>query len=81
MQFPVLLRLDDYLLTDVHAKMRALASELKVPYLDLLETFVGLDDLKLRVSRANEHPNALAHIMVAERITRFLRETVLPTRR
>jgi len=51
-----------------------------VPYLDLLEVFAGRDAESLRVSPANEHPNAPAHRLAAERIARFLREEVLPLR-
>ncbi len=76
--FPWMVRLDDYDLPDVHDTMGAFASELDVPYLDLLETFVGMNAEELRVSLANEHPNALGHRLAAERIARFLRDEVLP---
>jgi len=78
--FPWLVRLDDYALTDVHATMREFALQLGVPYLDLLEVFAGRDAETLRVSLANEHPNALGHRLAAERIARFLRDGVLPLR-
>lgn len=78
--FPWLVRLDDNLLPDVHNAMREFASQLDVPYLDLLEVFTGRDAETLRVSPANEHPNALGHRLAAERIARFLREEVLPLR-
>jgi len=76
--FPWLVRLDDYALTDVHTTMREFALQLGVPYLDLLEVFAGRDAETLRVSLANEHPNALGHRLAAERITRFVRDEVLP---
>jgi hypothetical protein len=60
--------------------MREFASQLDVPYLDLLEVFAGRDAETLRVSPANEHPNALCHRLAAERIARFLRDEVLPLR-
>ncbi len=78
--FPWLVRLDDYALTDVHATMRQFAMQLGVLYLDLLDAFAGRDPETLRVSLANEHPNALGHRLAAERIARFLREEVLPLR-
>lgn len=76
--FPWLVRLDDYMLTDVHGKMREFASQLGVSYLDLFEVFAGRDGAALRISPANEHPNAEGHRLAAERIARFLREDVLP---
>ncbi len=79
--FPVLIRLGDYPLMDVHRSMRAFAHELEAPYLDLLEVFAQRDADSLRVSLANEHPNASGHRLAAERITRFLDEEVLPKRR
>lgn len=76
--FPWMVRLDDYDLPDVHETMGAFASELGVPYLDLLGVFAGMNAEKLRVSLANEHPNALGHRLAAERIVRFLRDEVTP---
>jgi len=78
--FPWLVRLDGYDLGDIHDTMREFASQLDVPYLDLLEVFAGRDAETLRVSPANEHPNALCHRLAAERIARFLRDEVLPLR-
>ena len=77
--FPWLVRLDDYMLTDVHVTMREFAIELGVPYLDLLEVFLGQGAGTLRVSAANEHPNKAGHRVAADRLARFLREQVLPT--
>lgn len=76
--FPWLARLDDYLLYDVHARMREFTAELDVPYLDLLSVFEGRDALSLRVSVANEHPNPLAHRLAAQAIAQFVRKDVLP---
>ncbi len=71
--FPWLFSLDDYPLEDVHARMRRLAGELGVPFLDLLETFRGLDARALRISVTDEHPNPEAHTLAAEAIAGFLR--------
>lgn len=76
--FPWLHNLDRYELTDVHANMRALASELGVPYLDLLDTFSGMDATLLRTSPSDDHPNETGHLIAAERIAQFLREKILP---
>lgn len=78
--FPWLFRLDDYLLSDVHDRMRRFAADMGVPYLDLLEAFAGRDAESLRVSLANEHPNREGHRIAAERLTRFLLEEMLPRR-
>ncbi len=74
--FPWLVRLDDYLLRDLHDKMRTFATELDVPYLDLFEAFAGHDAMSVRVSEANEHANAEGHRLAADRLVRFLREEV-----
>ena len=76
--FPWLFRLDDYLLTDVHDRMRRFAADMGVPYLDLLEVFAGRDAESLRVSLANEHPNREGHRIAAERLSEFLLEEMLP---
>lgn len=76
--FPWLVRLDDYLLTDVHRTMREFAAKLDVPYLDLLEVFAGRRAESLRVSLANEHPNVAGHRLAANRIARFLCEELSP---
>jgi len=78
--FPWFVRLNDYLLPDVHARMASIAKEWGVPYLDLLDVFAGRDAETLRVSLANEHPNAAGHRLAAEHIAAFLREDVLPRR-
>jgi hypothetical protein len=77
--FPWLYRLDDYPLGRVHERMREFASELDVPFLDLLDTFGGRDAFVLRVDSGDAHPNPKGHRIAAERITRFLREDVFPT--
>lgn len=70
--FPWLYRLDDYPLDAVHAHLRAFARQHDIDLLDLLDVFRGHGDTALRVSLANEHPNARAHRMAAEAIAAFL---------
>lgn len=70
--FPWLYSLDDYPLTDVHNRVRQLAEEFDVPFLDLFDTFEGLDAAELRVSVIDEHPNPQAHTLAARAIARFL---------
>lgn len=76
--FPWLFQLDDYLLTDVHRDMGLFATELGVPYLDLLKVFAGRDADSLRIGPANEHPNAEGHRLAAQKIAWFIRQDILP---
>jgi hypothetical protein len=77
--FPWIYRLHDYPLHDWHVRMKAFAERLGVPYVDLLDAFLGLDDAAFRISAVNEHPNPAGHRLAAERLNRFLREVVIPT--
>lgn len=74
---PWLFRLSDYPLEAEHERMARLAARMGVEFLDLLELFRGRDARALRISDVNEHPNAAAHAMTAERLTRFLLDEVL----
>jgi lysophospholipase L1-like esterase len=76
--FPWLFQLEQYPLTDVHARIRDLAAELGVPFLDLLATFEGREWESVCISPVNEHPNPEGHRIAAQAIARFLREKVLP---
>ena len=78
--FPWLVRLDHYLLTHEHDEMGRFAEELDVPYLDLLDVMSRYEARAVRVSVANEHPNALGHRIAADRLARFIEEDVLPAR-
>ncbi len=75
--FPWLASLDDYPLTDVHDRVRHLASDIGVPFLDLLDTFRGRDASRMRISIIDEHPSVEAHRLTATAITRFLQNDVL----
>lgn len=77
-QFPWIARLDDYLLDDVHGRSRRMATDMGVPYCDLLPSFAGRDALALRITPANEHPNAAGHRIAAIGVAEFLRREVLP---
>ncbi len=78
--FPWLVRLDAYLLTHEHEEMRLVAEELDIPYVDLLDVMSAYDAHAVRISLANEHPNALGHRIAAGRLARFIEEDVLPLR-
>jgi len=75
--FPWLASLDDYPLSDLHERVRRLANEMGVPFLDLLDTFRGRDASQMRISIIDEHPSPKAHRLAATAMTRFLRSTVL----
>jgi len=74
---PWLFRLDDYPLVEEHRLMREFATQLGVPYLDLMEVYAGRDAESLRSGEGSELPNAAAHAMLANRIARFLTDDVL----
>jgi lysophospholipase L1-like esterase len=76
--FPWLFQLEQYPLTDVHARIRDLAAELGAPFLDLLATFEGREWKSVCVSPVNEHPSPEGHRIAAEAMAQFLREKVLP---
>jgi len=76
--FPWISGLDHYPLTDLHQKILRLASELGVPFVDLLEVFTGLSDASLRISSVDEHPNPEGHRLAARRIALFLTQEVIP---
>jgi len=70
--FPWLYSLKDYPVPELHANIERFARVNHLPFLDLLPTFRGRDDEPLRVSRANEHPSALAHTMAAAALADFI---------
>ncbi len=77
--FPWLYALDDYPLAAVHAHVAEFAQRNGIAFLDLLPVFRGQDADKLRVSEANEHPNAAAHAQAARAIATFVEPLILPT--
>jgi hypothetical protein len=46
--------------------------ELGVPVVDLLPSFLGLDDRSLWVHQTNQHPNETGHAIAAREIFDFL---------
>ncbi len=74
--FPVPIHLDDYPAEGVHRRTAALARELGVPYLDLLDVFRGRDGDELRVP-GDAHPSALGHSLAAEAFADFLAKEIL----
>lgn len=74
---PWLVRLDDYQLTAMHARIGELCDAEDIPFHDLAPAFAGRDEAAMRVSLANHHPSAAAHRIVAATLAEFLREQEL----
>lgn len=70
---PWLIRLDDYPLAAMHARVKRFCGEQDIPFLDLAPALAGRDETTLRVSLANHHPSAAAHKLVAEALIEFLK--------
>ena len=70
--YPWLYRLDRYLVPEPHQWLGDFARREHIPWLDLLPVFAGHAHETLRVSPANEHPNALGHRLAAEALTPML---------
>jgi lysophospholipase L1-like esterase len=75
--FPFVDQLDDYTFTFAHTRMKNVAQDLDLLFLDLLPTVKGMKASDLTVSVANKHPNARGHALFASAIERFLREKEL----
>ncbi len=72
--FPLLHRLDDYPLQDVHDRIIATCERSGVPVLDLAPTFAGRDAPALWVHPTDHHPNPAAHAIAAAALRPFVAE-------
>jgi GDSL-like Lipase/Acylhydrolase family len=73
--FPILRKLDDYPLSDVHKQAQRATLKSELPTLDLLPLFQNLNEKsKRRFARDPLHPNGLGNWHVAQELIRFLRE-------
>ena len=70
--YPWLYQLDHYLLPEPHRWLGDLARREQIPWVDLLPVFAGHAHETLRVSPANEHPNARGHRLAAEALAPML---------
>lgn len=70
--YPWLYQLDHYLLPEPHRWLGELARREQIPWVDLLPVFAGHAHETLRVSPANEHPNARGHRLAAEALAPML---------
>jgi hypothetical protein len=67
---------DPKLLAEEFLGVREVLDELRVPYIDVLDTFVAMDDrAPVRVADNDRHPNALGHRLLHEAIARKLSES------
>jgi len=76
-RFPFMVDLEDYALTASHQRTAALARQLGVPYLDLLDVLASQGSAKMCLPR-DTHPTPEAHSLVARTVTDFLTREVLP---
>ena len=71
--FPLFHRFDHYPFGDIHERLRALAEQQGVAFVDLLPTFEDLDERALQVHPVTDfHPNHLAHRRAAEALLEAL---------
>ena len=76
--FPLFYRLDAYPFEDLHRTIREQLGRRQIEFLDLLDTFRGMDYRQLIVYDTDEHPNEVAHRMAADAIRARLRELHWP---
>ena len=77
--YPELRELKPYPFPAVGRRLSALAAELKVPYLDLLDSVSNEDAAGLWVTRPDPHPNEKAHGLFADAIRQWMEgERLLP---
>jgi hypothetical protein len=77
--YPELRILDPYPFPEVQRRLAALAADLGVPYLDLLDSVRGEPSEKLWVTPPDPHPNGYAHGLFATAIANWMeREKHLP---
>jgi lysophospholipase L1-like esterase len=77
--YPELRVLDPYPFPEVQRRLAALAANLGVPYLDLLDSVRGEPPAKLWVTPPDPHPNGYAHGLFAKAVAKWMeRERLLP---
>jgi lysophospholipase L1-like esterase len=70
--YPELHNLKTYPFKTVNKKIKSLALEFNLPYLDLLPAVEGINESELWVSLTDQHPNGKANILYAKAIHNFL---------
>ena len=72
--FPLLHRLDDLPLADVHEELGRKCAAAGIPFLDLGPAFAGKDASALWVHPTDHHPNATAHAVAAQALLPFVQQ-------
>ncbi len=77
--YPVLIQLDDrYPFREIHKKVEDYCVSLRIPFIDLLNGFVGKKDSELWVHSTDQHPNEVAHRIAGAELSEFF---IVNTRR
>jgi len=77
--FPVFFRLgEDYPFAEIHRQVCAAAEQLGMGCLDLLPAFAGFSGPELWVHPSDQHPNEIAHALVARRLAEALAQEPAP---
>ena len=70
--YPVLIQLDDkYPFTNIHKTIEDYCFSLNIPFVDLLNGFIGKKDSELWVHRTDQHPNEVAHRIAGTELSDF----------
>ncbi len=73
--YPVLIKLDDrYPFRNIHKTIADYCISLKLPFVDLLNGFVGKKDSALWVHPTDQHPNEVAHRLAGEALSEFFKK-------
>ena len=70
--YPVLFKLDDtYPFKHIHKIIEDYCASLQIPFIDLLNGFIGQQDSKLWVHKTDQHPNEVANRIAAGELSKF----------
>lgn len=70
--YPALFKLNDsYPFRQIHKIIEDYCASLKIPFVDLLNGFIGQQDSKLWVHKTDQHPNEIAQRMAAGELLKF----------
>jgi hypothetical protein len=70
--YPVLFKLDgSYPFRHIHTIIEDYCESLKIPFVDLLNGFIGKQDSKLWVHKTDQHPNEIAQRIAAGELSQF----------